>query len=57
MICISCGKSLTNEEEHYYGSSCEACEQKWLHRINKWLLGGHDQGLDELYSEKGGLPQ
>ncbi len=50
MICIECGKILTDEEAHYYAGNCEACEREWHDRINAWRHGGEDEELDRMYS-------
>lgn len=50
MICSGCGRTLTKEEIHYYGQTCDDCEREWSERMTKWRLGGEDQELDLLYS-------
>jgi len=44
----ACGKPLTPEERHWYGTTCEACERKWGARIEAWRKGGADTELDAM---------
>lgn len=44
-----CGAILTDEERHYYGSSCEKCERAWADRMAAWREGGADPELDAMY--------
>lgn len=52
LICVGrsqvdgCGDVLTNEERHFYGSTCEACEVEWHERITAWRKGGDDAEFD-----------
>lgn len=49
-ICFGCGATLTDEERHYYGGTCEECERDSLERIEAWRKGGEDAELDEVFS-------
>jgi len=44
----ACGKPLTAEERHWYGTTCEACERRWGERIEKWRKGGPDTDIDAM---------
>lgn len=44
-----CGAILTAEERHWYGSTCERCEQEWGARIERWRSGGADIELDRMF--------
>ncbi len=56
LICLGqppvtgCGAILTEEERHWYGYSCEKCQQEWFERIGSWRRGGQDRDLDEMFS-------
>lgn len=45
-----CGKLLTPDERHYYGSTCNECESEWCRRIEVWRVGGHDPVCDKMFS-------
>lgn len=49
IACAECGRVLTDEERHYYGSRCEECEGDWSDRIHHWRQGGEDPELDAMY--------
>ena len=48
-ICADCGKTLTDEERHYYEFRCEACERAEHERVKAWRHGADDPELDKLY--------
>ena len=52
MICQDCFKTLTKEEEHYYGIRCEGCEQFLEERIHRWRSGAEDEELDALFTSR-----
>lgn len=39
--CVMCLLPLTEEEEHFYGFRCEACEREQMERVFAWR-GGED---------------
>lgn len=47
-----CGKVLTDEERHYYGASCEACERAWSAAIDAWRRGGENKELDAMFDAR-----
>lgn len=49
LICVECGKILTDEERHYYESRCESCEGDWANEIAEWREGGVNAKFDALY--------
>ncbi len=55
MICTDyppepgCGNILTDEERHYYETSCEICTRRWDDRIDAWRRGGADVDLDKMF--------
>lgn len=44
-----CGRALTAEELHYYGTTCEACTRLWGEAIDAWRAGGDNIELDKLF--------
>lgn len=50
MYCIACTKTLTAEEVYYYGDRCNECEGDELERYQRWLAGGEDSELNEVYT-------
>ena len=37
--CLGCGKELNIAEIHYYGTTCNECEGKWLAAMDAWRHG------------------
>lgn len=48
-----CGEALTAEERHWYGSTCEHCEQTWALAIEAWRKGAPDPDLDRMFGVEG----
>jgi len=48
LICTCCGRPLTDEERHYYGATCEACEREKTDRIGDWMKGADDPELERM---------
>ena len=38
-LCTSCGEPRTDEEILYFDSTCAACEEEWLTKIEDWRHG------------------
>ncbi len=49
VFCGECGRSLSNEEAHYYGIRCEECEVAGSDRISAWRKGGEDAEFDRIF--------
>jgi hypothetical protein len=47
-----CGRILTDEERHYYGTCCETCERAWGEAIESWRRGGSNELLDAMFNEQ-----
>lgn len=47
-----CGKVLTDEERHYYGTACEACTRLWDETIDAWRAGGENKELDAMFDAR-----
>jgi len=45
-----CGRTLSDEERHYYGTACERCTRLWGEAVTAWRRGGDDADLDKMFS-------
>ena len=48
-ICGDCFRRLTPDERHYYENRCEECERIKALRYSRWLSGGSDPELDQMF--------
>lgn len=47
--CEICLLPMTEQEIHYYGFRCEACEREQMERVFAWRGGADDPELDAMY--------
>lgn len=50
-----CGRVLTDEERHYYGTACEECERRWSEIIEAWHRGEDNPELDAMFDVRPAL--